>query len=389
MTSAPGGEAGHNRHDEIVQFGSGRSPRARWLPRLFLACVVLAAAVVVVVRGAADHGHPRVHASTPARLPPLRVMTTGRRLLGVTGGWELFVRGPDDLVRIELAQGRVMPTFVPPLDSGNSNVAFVIAAHDAIIKSADYEPGYVVPDGRQARQLAESVEYGGTMIPGPAGTQAFWLASVSTRASMLTLTTLTGHRTGPVIRFPPGGPQLVATAVSDGRGDVLMTSGNATTYDAGPGWSRPLPGMIMAVGPASWLVMSCGSSYRRCREEIIDSASGASRLLPGNVSAVPAAFLWPPLGVIAPDGSAAAVVGTDRDRQLPVQLVNLRTARIRDLHVALGSNASDESMAWSPDSRWLFVAAAGGQLVVIDAQTGRHADLGVQLPPVDQVAIRP
>ena len=389
MTSGPGGEAGQNRRDEIVQFGSGRSPRARWLPRLLLACVVLAAAVVLVVRGVADHGHPGVHASTPARLPPLRVTTTGRRLLGVTAAWELFVRGPDDLVRIQLATGRVMSTFVPPLDSGNPNVAFVIGAHEAIIKSADYEPGYVVPDGRQARQLAASLEYGGTMIEGPAGTQAFWLASVSPAASMLTLTTLTGQHVGPVIRFPPGGPQLVATAVSDGRGDVLMTSGNAITYDAGPGWSRPLPGMIMAVGPATWLVMTCGMSYRRCREEVIDSASGARRLLPGHVSAEPAAFLWPPLGVIAPDGSAAAVVGNERDGRLPVQLVNLQTGRIRDVQVALGSNASDESMVWSPDSRWLFVAAAGGQLVVINARTGRRADLGVQLPPVDQVAIRP
>ncbi len=387
MTSGPAGDSGQKHYDEVVQFGGGRPPRARWLPRLFLACLVLAAAVVLLVRGTADHGHPAVR-PTP-RLPPLRVTTTGRRLLGVTAGWELFVRGPDDLVRIQLAQGRVMPTFVPPLESANPNVVFVIGAHDAIIKSADYVPGYVVPDGRQARQLGQSVEYSGSMVPRSAGALAFWLADISPSAPALWLTTLARRRSGPVIRFSPGGPQLVATAVSDGRGGVLLTSDNATVYDAGPGWDRPVPGTVVAVGPASWLVMTCDVSYRQCRDQVMDSATGATHQLPGRPSAAPAPWAWPPLGVIAPDGSAAAVVGDERDGQLPVQLVNLRSGLTRNLHVALGSNASDESMAWSPDSRWLFVAAAGGHLVVIDAQTGRRADLGVQLPPVDQVAIRP
>jgi hypothetical protein len=45
-------------------------------------------------------------------------------------------------------------------------------------------------------------------------------------------------------------------------------------------------------------------------------------------------------------------------------------------------------MVWSPDSRWLFVAAASGRLIAIDASTGRAEGLGVAVGPVDQVAIR-
>ena len=46
-------------------------------------------------------------------------------------------------------------------------------------------------------------------------------------------------------------------------------------------------------------------------------------------------------------------------------------------------------MAWSPDGRWLFVAASGSKLVAVDPRTSRAESLGVSLPAVDQVAIRP
>jgi len=45
-------------------------------------------------------------------------------------------------------------------------------------------------------------------------------------------------------------------------------------------------------------------------------------------------------------------------------------------------------MVWSPDSRWLFVAAADGKLVAVNASTGRAELLPAPLPAVEQVAIR-
>jgi len=156
-----------------------------------------------------------------------------------------------------------------------------------------------------------------------------------------------------------------------------LTTGSFSIYDAGPGWDRPVPGTVVAVGPATWLVVTCNPQYRHCRNEVVDVSDGARRVLPGPVAAEPYYFSWPPAGVIAPDGSTAAVAETGRHGGLSVHLIDLRTGATRDLNVSLGvpgsdlplgADSNDHSMAWSPDSRWLFAAAADGKLVAV-----RHA----------------
>jgi hypothetical protein len=216
--------------------------------------------------------------------------------------------------------------------------------------------------------------------------------------------TLTGHRVGPTISFPAHGPQLPATAVSDGRGDVLVASSSFTSYDAGPTWDRPLPGTVIAIGPASWLTVICSgrSQHQHCHNELVDSADGTRRTLPGASEDEPFFFSWPPAGVIAPDGRTAAVVGRvvvgrSGGPTNAVRLIDLRTGAARDLHVRIGGPANflvgaaagQDTMAWSPDSRWLFVASANGKLLAINRRSGQVKSLGVQLPRVDQVAIRP
>ena len=390
------GRTGHGAYDEVVQFGSGRSARGRWLRRIALACLLLAAIVAVAVRGTPQH--TRDAAKTPP-VPPVQVIGAGQPLLDVSRGWVLFARGPDDLLRIQLAQGKIAVTYVPPLQSANPNVAFVIGAHEAVIRSADLVPGYVVPDSGQARLLTGPLAGDGPLIPGPASTQAAWVMSGSPASPSLSLVTLTGHRVGPAIRFRPGGPQVPATAVSDGRGYVLVTTGGFSVYDVGPGWDRPVPGTVVAVGRESWLVISCNTLYRHCHNEVVNIASGARRELPGPVAGFPYdEFSWPPIGVIAPDDSTAAVVEGGPYGPLTVHLINLRSGTNRNLkivlgksegNVLLGTGLSDQSMVWSPDSRWLFVAAADRKLVVVDARTGRAEHLQVTLPPVTQVAVGP
>ena len=107
----------------------------------------------------------------PRRPRPRRlrcsVTLAGHRLLGVTAGWELFARGPNELLRIQLAQGRITQTYVPPLETASPDVAFVIGAHEAVIRPSDLVPGYVVPDGGQARPLTGVLSDGGPLVPGP------------------------------------------------------------------------------------------------------------------------------------------------------------------------------------------------------------------------------
>jgi hypothetical protein len=385
-----------------VEFGSGRSaarrPLPRWVPRALLACLVVAALVTVAVRGVSHQARPA--AKAPAPPPPMRVTLAGHRLLGVTAGWELFARGPNELLRIQLAQGKITQTYVPPLETASPDVAFVIGAHEAVIRPSDLVPGYVVPDGGQARPLTGVLSDGGPLVPGPAGSQAAWVASGSPTSPELSLIALTGHRSGPSIRFQSGGPQVPATAISDGRGDVLVTDNNDfIVYDTGPGWDRPVPGTVIAVGPTEWLVDACDPLYLHCRDEVVNASSGSRRAVPGAAPTGPYYYFgWPPTGVISPDGSTAAVAESGRNEQLTVHLVDLRTGATRDLNVPVGmsgsdlevgGNANENSMVWSPDGRWLFVAATGGKLVVVDTRTGRVEGLGVRLPAVEQVAIRP
>lgn len=384
-----GDRSGQDGRAEVLEFGRDRRA-GRWrASRVLLVCLVIVTGFVVAVRSAGHQAASRTGA-VPGPLP-VRVISAGKRLLGVQAGWQLFARGPDDLLRIELARGRVTWTYVPPLETASPAVAFVVGAHEAVIRPFDLVPGYVVPDGGQARLLTGPLAGGGPLVPGPPGTQTVWAwATAGPPASPgLSLVTLSGHWAGPRIRFPPGGPQLPATAVPDGRGDALVASGSSTVYDAGPGWDRAVPGTIIAVGPASWLTVACGALDSQCRYQVIDTADGARRLLPGAAFYDPYFVGWPPAGVIAPDGSTAAVPEYGLGGATTVHLMSLRTGITKDLSVPIGVPSSTrESMAWSPDSRWLFVATTSGKLVAVNARSDQAQPLAVALPPVDQVAIR-
>jgi hypothetical protein len=358
---------------------------------------VAATVVTVAVRAA---GHPAgLGALARAPAPPPHVTMVGHRLLGVTVGWDLFARGPEDLLRIEFARGRITQTYVPSLETPSPDVAFVIGAHEAVIRPSGPGAGYVVPDDGQARPLTGSLADGGPMVPGPVGSQAAWITSGSPTSPALSLVILTEHRSVSTIQLQPGGPQVPATAVSDGRGDVLVTDGSFGVYDTGPGWDRPVPGTVVAVGPAIWLVDVCNAQYSHCRYDVVDAATGSLRAVPGPAATdAPYYFSWPPTGVISPDGNTAAVAENGRDGRLTVHLIDLHTGAARDLNVPLGGPGSglafsgdtnEQSMAWSPDGRWLFVAAYGGKLVAVDPRDGRAENLGVRLPAVNQVAIRP
>jgi hypothetical protein len=390
----PGGQG------DVLQFGRDRPAGRRRRARGLLGCVILAVALLLVIRtvdrqAPASSRRSAAGIEVASRQPPVRVILVGHRLLGLRASWQLFARGADYLLRIQLAQGRITWTYVPPLETASPAVAFVVGAHETIIQPADIVPGFVVPDGGQARPLTGPLSVGGPVVPGPvvpgpAGSQTVWVTTGPATLPRLSLVTLSGHRVGPNITVPPGAPQIISTAVSDGRGDVLLTTSDYADYDAGPGWVRAEPGTIIAVGPASWLTEVCGAAYPHCRYEVINAFNGHRRTLPEAATQSPYYFTWPPAGVIAPDGSTAAVAENGSGGATTVHLINLRTGVTRDLGFRLAESgiSAQGTMAWSPDGRWLFVATAAGQIVVIDPRTGRAESLGVGLPDVSQVAIR-
>jgi hypothetical protein len=356
-----------------VSFGS-RRPAGRWRSGwLLLAAGAVLVAVVAVV-AVVDIGHGK---KPPRTRPAVVVSEVGHRLLGVTAGWELFGYGPGGVVRIQFARGRVMRTAVPAVGS-TGPVSFVVGPGQVIIRPLDFVPGYLVPDGHPARSLSGALSHGGMVIPGPRpGT--VWVQA-GYQATSMPLARPNGSTTGVSMRLPRGGSWVVAP---DGRGYALVQDVVTDDYyDVLPGSFRRIAGRPLAVGPTRWLTVDC-RPHQGCSNVVVDPASGARRTLPG-----PAALPAGPPGVIAPDGSMAAVMRIVAGR-VALHLINLASGASRQVTVSLGEgSAGDQTLAWSPDSRWLFVIAAHGALAAVNARTLRVGGPGVSLPPVSQIAVR-
>jgi hypothetical protein len=368
---------------DVVGFGRDGPPRGPWVSRALLTAAAAAIVAVVAVH-LGDRGR------MPARpAPPPQVVVTyaEQHLLGVSGSWDLFARGFGYLVRVQLASGKVTRTVVPPLESNSPVVAFVVGPHEVIVRSYDEVPGYVVHDGDPARLLTGVLgDYAGPLLPGPDDSQAWALVS-GPGYSRLSLVGLNGKVTGTSIRLPPGGP-LPATAIPDGRGYAMILTNANHIYDAAPTWDRRVPSTVIATGPTAWLSVACD---RHCRTVVTDADTGAQRILPGP-GLTDSAFAWPTLGVISPDGDVAAVpvlTASSTGGGVALDLVNLRTGARTQADVAMNQVPIYQGLAWSPDSRWLFVVASGGRLVAVNPGTGQATGLGTPLPPVSQVAVRP
>ena len=154
-------------------------------------------------------------------------------------------------------------------------------------------------------------------------------------------------------------------------------------YDVRPGHIRKVTGELAAIGPTRWLVVDCRKG-QRCANTVVDPDSGAQRALTG----LPLAPESTP-GVIAPDGSTAAAVQTVGDR-VTLRLVDLDSGAEQTIAVPLGpASPFGATLAWSPDSRWLFVVTAQGGLAAVDMRTHRVEGLGAPLPPLSQIAVQP
>jgi len=371
--SSAGGSGPLSGGNDIVQFGRLRRRRAG-LGSLLLA-VVVAIAVLAVVRHAG--GNP--HRSPP---PAVAVTDVGHPILGVRASWELFGLDGSGVVAVQFRRGQITRTTLPPLLS-DGPLFFVAADGEAIIRPLDNVPGYVVPDGKPARRLTGLLAQGGILLPGPTLTEQ-WFGG--------TALGLLG----------PGGKQVnahlaaVARAwapswvIADGAGGVVLVDmrSQVEEYDARPGMLRPVGAQLVAVGPTTWLGMNCESGP--CQDVVISAATGASRTLPGPASyANP--WPWQALpGVTSPDGAAAAVIVADHfGGQARLDLINLSTGGVVRVPVPVARDSSGQSLAWSPDSRWLFVVTAHGTLAIVDGRTGLPQHLNLGLSGLSQIVMRP
>src|SRR5689334_9274203 len=108
--------------------------------------IVALVAVAGAVAWRSGHSEKKLPVATPSTTPASVIalptqssaakitrQEAGRPLLGVTAGWELFGWGPEALVRIELARGRVTRTTVEPPNSSGP-VSFVVGRDWAVVR---------------------------------------------------------------------------------------------------------------------------------------------------------------------------------------------------------------------------------------------------------------
>jgi hypothetical protein len=165
---------------------------------------------------------------------------------------------------------------------------------------------------------------------------------------------------------------------------VASDSGNL--YDAGPHWIRPVTVLLSAVGPALWLGMTC--AFGKCQNVVFNPVTGSQRTLPGPPLHL-LTWPWPAFpGSVAPDGLTAAIVVEKGNGQVALEQISLVSGAVRPIAVPVNENASSQTMAWSPDSQWLFVLAASGRLLVVNSRTGKVLSLRIPLPRLSQLTIR-
>ncbi|MGH3305582.1 MAG: hypothetical protein ACRDOK_28735 [Streptosporangiaceae bacterium] len=376
------GDSGQPGPGDVVQLGRSARSRPRWLGSILLACLVGVAAVVVGTRMSG----PR----EPPPPPPVTVRDVGHPILGIRAGYELFGLDRSGVVDVRFARGQVIQTRVPPLQ-GDGIVSFVVARGEVLVRPLDRVPGYAIPDGRPARPLTGALAHGGILLPGPTSTQQ-WLAG-----DYLALVGPGGKaepaHLGPAV---PAAPE--ENVIPDGRGGLVLITTSGVVYDAGPGVLRPLNALLLAVGSRNWLGVICTEAS--CRIAVISAATGASRALPDGaiplgswpLESLPGGpWPWQALpGLAAPDGATAAlIVSGQAEDHSSLELVSLSSGAMTPVPVPVRAGASSDSLAWSPDSHWLFVISTSGELAAVDARTGQVHEVGLGLSGLGQIVIRP
>jgi len=303
------------------------------------------------------------------------VTAVGHPLLGVRANWELFGRGPGVVVRVQMASGRITRTTIPSLFT-DGPVSFLVGADRSFIRPLDAVSAYVVADGKPAREVSTSLSPSGPAFAGP-DQNHIWVEAGDSNHTVMVLSALSDGRAEATIPVP-----AYFSPSADGAG-YLLFSGVGGVYDAKPGRLRRITtGSVLAVGPTGWVVVEC-DDQAHCATVAVSRADWSHRVVG------PAFVPYGPSGAISPDGHTAAVFAIDSAGTQTVNLLDLNSRKHRPVRLPLTQSGDEATVAWSPDSRWLFAVGADGQARTIDPHTGKVGSLGVALPDVSQLAIRP
>ncbi len=298
-------------------------------------------------------------------------------ILGATGAWTLFARGADVLVRLDMSRGWVSETAVPPLSSSGP-VSFVVGPDRVLIRPLDGVPGYVVPDGGSAQEAAGLLSHGGPVVPGPAPNRV-WAQTGWGSDQAMALVGLDGRAMGRPVHIPADMSPM--SAEPDGSGSLLLQGTSGWYAGQGDSLRRVTTGTVLAASASSWLVSDCDDLHR-CVTALVDRTTGRRRPLGASLAATGS------FGSIAPDGRWAAVplYGSSGSTLL---IIDLATGVRRPATVSPAPDYFPSgTFAWTPDSRWLLVVDSDRAIVALDPVTLRTRPLGVDLPFVDQIAVR-
>ncbi|HEX8093262.1 hypothetical protein [Jatrophihabitans sp.] len=325
---------------------------------------------------------PETSAAVPAQplVPAVSVTELGHPLLGVKAGWELVGRGPDELVRIQPAAGRIISTALPDLRSGGP--VYLLAGPDrVIVRPLDRVPAYVVADGQTAAELSPLLNEDGPAFPGPKPGQ-MWVRPADDHQPVMALATLDGKRLADFVPVPSGSSTF--DAIADGAG-YLLFPGIGGLYQARPeGMRRISTGALLAAGPTGWLVIECDERYR-CQTVLISRADGRRKTVADRALGRDS-----PRGVISPDGSTVAVLTSRPEGTVEVAVLDVaRGSWLRVVNLAVTQATLDGALAFSPDGKWLFAVTAGGSIAVINPRTSTASILDVPIPVLNQLVVRP
>ena len=87
------------------------------------------------------------------------------------------------------------------------------------------------------------------------------------------------------------------------------------------------------------------------------------------------------------DASTVALYTKPVAGRSQLYLLDLTTGLSRPVPTAVNPRYPTDTLAWSPDSRWLFVAT--GELLAVNPRAAKVHALGLQVSSITQVGVRP